>query len=226
MTCLPESPGILLVQVIVTDSNGGTANSSLVAIDVNPALSVTAPTVSGSHLASENLTFRVNVTGGSPPIRYDWNFGDGSSGAGFSAVHAYRAAGTYSVHIIVNDSAGSSIVETLTLKITAPPSSTKTETTFGLPDGVFYALIAIVGVVAVLGVFWATRARRRPPRPAQGRSPSPQAGRRPAERSGAAPQRPSGIRPRSGTRPPLPRPPSKPRQGAPAGPGKAGSDEP
>jgi hypothetical protein len=224
VSCLAESPGILLVQVVVTDSDGDDANSSTVAIYVHPELAVTAPTVSGTRVASENLTFRVNATGGSPPIEYGWTFGDGSSGVGFSVVHAYRVQGTYTVRVTVHDSAGSTITDAMTVEVGASPPPAKTGTTLGLSEPVFYGLIAILVAAGIVGAVLAVRARRRPPRPATGPRASSSQSRRPS----AAPPRPNGSRPRppSGARPPRPRPPSGAPQSASPSPPSTGSNPP
>jgi hypothetical protein len=42
------------------------------------------------------------------PISYSWSFGDGSTGTGSVASHAYAAPGTYAVNVTATDSAGNS----------------------------------------------------------------------------------------------------------------------
>ncbi|MBN1954332.1 MAG: PKD domain-containing protein [Anaerolineae bacterium] len=47
--------------------------------------------------AGEPIAFAVETAAGSSPIRYLWNFGDGSSGAGRRLAHSYAISGTYQV---------------------------------------------------------------------------------------------------------------------------------
>src|SRR5205085_2545451 len=53
---------------------------------------------------------------------YAWSFGDGANGTGVSPTHAYGAAGTYVVSLVVTDDKGlASPAVTRSVTITAPP---------------------------------------------------------------------------------------------------------
>lgn len=47
-----------------------------------------------------------SATGGTPPLRFAWNFGDGVTGADQNATHTYALPGTYLAVLTVTDSAG------------------------------------------------------------------------------------------------------------------------
>jgi len=55
-------------------------------------------------------------------MTYQWNFGDGSTGSGANVTHTYSAAGTYTVSLTVQDSAGASASSSTTLSILAGSS--------------------------------------------------------------------------------------------------------
>lgn len=52
-------------------------------------------------------TFTGSVIGGSPPINWDWDFGDGNTGSGQIVQHAYTSTGTYTVVLTVTNCDGS-----------------------------------------------------------------------------------------------------------------------
>ena len=54
---------------------------------------------------------------------YAWTFGDGQASATTSPSHAYAAAGTYPVSLTVTDNAGATAKASLTIVVTAPPST-------------------------------------------------------------------------------------------------------
>ena len=56
---------------------------------------------SGPHPLSVTVT--ANVSGGTPPYRYAWTFGDGSTATAPGATHVYTTHGTYQVLLRVTD---------------------------------------------------------------------------------------------------------------------------
>jgi large repetitive protein len=74
----------------------------------------------------ETVTFNAGASSDLDGIitGYNWNFGDGNSGSGVTAEHAYVANGTYRVTLIVTDDDGGtdSFVQNITItKYNAPP---------------------------------------------------------------------------------------------------------
>jgi len=58
------------------------------------------------------------------PLRYLWNFGDGTTGEGLNVIHAYVHGGTYAVRLLVDDQQGtpcSRAATTTTLRVNSPP---------------------------------------------------------------------------------------------------------
>ena len=51
------------------------------------------------------LSFTISVTGGVPPYRYSWAFGDGETSSDANPVHTYPAPGDYRVTVVVTDAA-------------------------------------------------------------------------------------------------------------------------
>src|SRR3984957_1837101 len=54
-------------------------------------------------------------------LTYAWNFGDGATGTGVTAAHAYAAAGKYTVSLTVADKAGATVSATSTATVDAAP---------------------------------------------------------------------------------------------------------
>lgn len=71
---------------------------------------------------SVDVGFQANVTGGTPPYLYSWNFGDGSANSKLpSPVHTYRVWGLSTVNLTVTDAAGSTAVASTTFEVHPPP---------------------------------------------------------------------------------------------------------
>lgn len=62
----------------------------------------------------------VSQSGGQPPLRYYWDFGDGAFAETAAPVHAYPAAGTYLVRLIIENDFGRSEVS-LPVVVGSPP---------------------------------------------------------------------------------------------------------
>jgi PKD repeat protein/uncharacterized protein YkwD len=80
-------------QDVVVSGGGGSAPT----ITSGPSATPSAPTV------GQTVTFSVTAANADS---YAWNFGDGSTGTGSSATHAYSSAGTYSVSVTVVGAGG------------------------------------------------------------------------------------------------------------------------
>lgn len=112
--------GTFTVTLTVTDNLGGVGVAT-VDIIVNEGGSVTA-NIGAPDTAAEGANVRFD---GSPSIgaivRYDWDFGDGTIGAGLQVDHVFAAAGFYDVTLTVYDSntPASSDSETHTIDIQA-----------------------------------------------------------------------------------------------------------
>ncbi len=114
------------VSLTVSDGRGGSDSDSLT-VTISPSpnqppiavmLGPTAGTV------GEPLTF--SATGSSDPdgdnLSYAWTFGDGASDSGPSVTHAYPAATTYTVSLIVSDGRGGTDSAALTVTISPLPN--------------------------------------------------------------------------------------------------------
>ena len=85
---------------------------------------VSAVALAGSPLAGEALTLAVTATDAWSAIpSAPWSFGDGSTGAGLSIVHAYANAGSYAAEVVVNDASGNATARQVAVGIAALQSA-------------------------------------------------------------------------------------------------------
>ena len=81
----------------------------------------------GPYTGVEGSPVQFDGSGSSNPdngtLKYEWDFGDGSTGAGEKPLHTYNMDGEYTVTLTVTDSAGASNTDTATVKITKYPST-------------------------------------------------------------------------------------------------------
>ena len=107
-----SAAGNYTVTLIVTDDEGFWSNPATTTASITGP-QTNAPPVSNpkdSYTGSTGQPVSFDGSGSSDPdgtlVTYDWDFGDGSSGTGVSPSHAYQAAGTYTVTLIVTDDGG------------------------------------------------------------------------------------------------------------------------
>jgi PKD repeat protein len=71
-----------------------------------PPLSVTAASFPLAAPVRVPIQFQTVISRGKPPYRVSWAFGDGSTSTAQNPTHAYTAAGSFTVRVDVEDSAG------------------------------------------------------------------------------------------------------------------------
>lgn len=110
------------VYSVVVTNNGVRDTLPAVTVTENPRPTVdftfpTTPTCSGT-----NTSFTSNVTGGTAPYQYAWDFGDGNTSGNANPVHAFTSLGcgngTFNVKLTVTDAKGCSnqVTKTITVK--------------------------------------------------------------------------------------------------------------
>jgi PKD repeat protein len=118
-----DLPGKYSVVLTVIDDRGLSASTAPVEVSVaantNPVASfVTSPDGPRANVT----TIFMNASGstaapGRAIVSYEWDFGDGSSGGGERVSHVYAAPGTYTIVLVVRDSAGASHQTTKTITV-------------------------------------------------------------------------------------------------------------
>jgi chitodextrinase len=110
--------GTYVVRLTVTDKKGQTAwSTQRVTVAPGPTALFTWSPAAPTH--GLPVTFDASMSWAMPPsaiASYAWDFGDGWSGTGVTAFHAYGAAGSYTVKLTVTDSNG--LAGSLALPIT------------------------------------------------------------------------------------------------------------
>ena len=112
--------GTYVVRLTVTDKKGQTAwSTQRVTVASGPTALFTWTPATPTH--GLPVTFDGSLSWAMPPsaiVSYAWDFGDGWSGAGVTAFHAYAAAGTYTVKLVVTDGGGlvGSLTQTVTVQ--------------------------------------------------------------------------------------------------------------
>ena len=103
--------GPYTVTLTVVDDEGAISAPATTSATIAPAANL-PPTSdpNGPYTGAVGLPLIFDGSGSSDPdgtiVAYDWDFGDGNTGAGVGPTHVYAAAGTYTVALTVTDDAG------------------------------------------------------------------------------------------------------------------------
>jgi serine protease len=93
------SPNLLLYSRLGVNASDGT-----------PPPAVNQPPVASFTFGCDQLTCNFDGSGSTDPdggvVSYAWSFGDGGTGSGTPATHAYAASGSYTVSLTVTDDGG------------------------------------------------------------------------------------------------------------------------
>ena len=118
-------PGTYSAVVTVMDNQGNVKSSTPVTVRVYSPILAKATAQPSRARVGQPVSFRVSADGGSGYFTtFNWNFGDGASGSGTSATHAYTAPGTYTARATVQDGAGNSGQSNgVTVKVYGPVSA-------------------------------------------------------------------------------------------------------
>jgi PKD repeat protein len=112
------------VTLTVTDNRGGTDTSAPQAVSVGANTAPTArftfsPTAIKVGTSVSFNAAQSTAALGRNIVAWDWDFGDGTPhGSGETPFHTYAAAGSYTVTLVVTDSAGQKNATALTITIT------------------------------------------------------------------------------------------------------------
>ncbi|MGD0718326.1 MAG: PQQ-binding-like beta-propeller repeat protein [Thermoplasmata archaeon] len=105
------------------------------------SLASTATQAAATGPAPFNDSFNVTGSGGLPPYRYLWNFGDGTTNSTApSPTHSYYSPGTYLVTVSVTDLAGSISTRTLGVEVGPGMGNNVTFTDTGLPRATLWSV--------------------------------------------------------------------------------------
>jgi PKD repeat protein len=113
----------------VTDRLGQTARDTVtIRVQSNPVnVTISASKLTGT--APLDTTFTLAMSGGLPPYRYLWNFGDGNTSTEQRPSHQYMTYGRFTATCVVTDSAGQSGMDNVTIYVQAEPLQVTIEAT-------------------------------------------------------------------------------------------------
>lgn len=127
VTCTPTASGTYDIIVQVTDANGYQVSSVALSFEVLGPPSISSFTEAKSTIdLNQNVTFTVDVMGGSSPYSYSWNLPTGCVSTNTNTINCIpTATGTFTVNVTVTD-ANNYILESskLTLTVLSDPTVT------------------------------------------------------------------------------------------------------
>src|SRR5947207_1981935 len=122
-----------------------------------PAMATAATT---SAVEGDTISFAAIASGGAGgPYTYHWEFGDGATGEGATASHAYSEAGTYTPKVTVTDAYGASAEKVLPMVTVRSPSPT-IQPASSSPDPTVLMVLGVLVIAASAAVALAILRRR------------------------------------------------------------------
>ncbi|MBS1927538.1 MAG: PKD domain-containing protein [Chitinophagaceae bacterium] len=104
--------------------NGGTPIDT-VTITINPQPAVSISVTNNNSCSGSNVQFIANITSGTAPFTFSWDFGDATSSSSSNPTHAYTALGcgsqNFNVSLTITDSKGCSASANTTVTVKQIP---------------------------------------------------------------------------------------------------------
>lgn len=116
-----DAPGSKTVQCSIIDDHGHTA-SDWIQIRVHPLPVVTARADPVATDVGIPVSFICDATGGTLPLSFSWDFGDGSFTTGNVASHEYESEGTKVVTCTVTDRSGGTATSWISVEVYPLPT--------------------------------------------------------------------------------------------------------
>jgi choice-of-anchor A domain-containing protein len=115
--------GTATISYSVTNSCGITSKTKVVTVnDCSSSTTLTANfsyVGSGCSIGAEAYSFTNSTTGGTAPITYSWNFGDGGNSSLEGPSHSYLYPNSYTVTLVATDANGATSTKTATIQSVA-----------------------------------------------------------------------------------------------------------
>ena len=114
-----SEPGIYTITLRVTDASGnwGTDTVAITVLDITDPVAEAGPDM---VVVPENVSVSFDASNSSDNVgvvSYEWNFGDGAEGIGFTTNHTYMDVGNYTAILTVEDAAGNRGVDSVTVTV-------------------------------------------------------------------------------------------------------------
>ncbi|WP_224484392.1 PKD domain-containing protein [Robertkochia aurantiaca] len=121
---LPQGTYTLTAIPYSSSGGNGTAGTSLtvnftigtIAGDTPPSAAFTADPLSGTAPLEVSFDASASSDDGSI-VSYEWDFGDGNTGSGITALHTYQTTGSFTATLTVTDDQSNSSTETATITV-------------------------------------------------------------------------------------------------------------
>ena len=131
--------GTYIVTLTLMDNNGvtGTKSKTVTVIAGNQPTAQFVMSPSGGAFTNQTIFFNASQSrpgDGRRLVRYDWDFGTGSTGSGVTTSKSYDSVGTYTIVLTVTDDVGQTARVTGTVSIQANPTSLPTARFFWSPN--------------------------------------------------------------------------------------------
>ena len=125
--------GTYTVRLVVRDATGN-GHTATTAVTVTNAAPLPPATPAEDETVLFDASGWTDTATDDTALEFDWDFGDGTGGASEQAIHAYSAAGTYTVGLTVRDDNGATATGSRTITITNPAPTANAGSTISVSE--------------------------------------------------------------------------------------------